>query len=134
MEKAARYNVDETVWSYITEQREQQQKRDEAEQSLSASLETAIAVRDNSAQASASALAAARSAKENLDTAQEQLSVGTVSRVELSEAIAAYSSALGDRIVAFYDGQRAEAALFALVGQRPAYAEKVIDGTEGEDE
>ena len=34
MEKAARYNVDETVWSYITEQRDQQQKRDEAEQSL----------------------------------------------------------------------------------------------------
>ena len=107
---------------------------DAAEQSLSSKLEKAIAVRDNSAQASASALAAARSAKENLDTAQEQLSVGTVSRVELSEAIAAYSSALGDRIVAFYDGQRAEAALFALVGQRPAYAERVIDGTEGEDE
>ena len=34
MDKAARYTVDETVWSYITEQREQQQKRDEAEESL----------------------------------------------------------------------------------------------------
>lgn len=34
MDKAARYSVDETVWSYITEQHEQQQKRDEAEQGL----------------------------------------------------------------------------------------------------
>ena len=70
---------------------------------------------------------------QSLDTAQEQLSVGTVSRVELSEAIAAYSSALGDCIVAFYDGQRAEAALFALVGQRPDYAEKVVDGMGGKE-
>ena len=62
------------------------------------------------------------------------LSVGAASRIELSEAIAAHSRAIGDCISAFYDGQRAEAALFALVGQRPAYAERVIDGTEGEDE
>lgn len=34
MDDAARYTVDETVWSYITEQREQQQKRDEAEEGL----------------------------------------------------------------------------------------------------
>lgn len=34
MDAASRYNVDEAVWSYITEQREQQQKRDEAEQNL----------------------------------------------------------------------------------------------------
>ncbi len=34
MDKAARYTVDDTVWSYITEQREQQEKRDEAEEGL----------------------------------------------------------------------------------------------------
>ncbi len=34
MDKASRYSVDDAVWSYITEQREQQQKRDEAEESL----------------------------------------------------------------------------------------------------
>ena len=107
---------------------------DEAEQGLSASLETAVAVRDNSVQAVESALASVRSAKENLDTAREQLSVGTVSRVELSEAIASYSSALGDCIVAFYDGQRAEAALFALVGRYPVFSETVVRRGGEEDE
>ena len=69
-----------------------------------------------------------RSAKENLDTAREQLLVGSVSRVELSDAIASYSTALGDSIVAFYDGQRAEAALFALVGRFPVYSERMVKG------
>ena len=105
---------------------------DEAEQGLSTSLETAVAVRDNSMQAIASALASVRSAKENLETAREELSVGTVSRVELSDAIAAYSSALGDSISAFYGGQRAEAALFALAGRFPVYSEATIK--EGGDE
>ena len=105
---------------------------DEAEQGLSSSLETAIAVRDNSVQAIESALASVRSAKENLETAREELSVGTVSRVELSDAIAAYSAALGDSISAFYDGQRAEAALFALVGSFPVYSEAKLK--EGGDE
>ena len=34
MDQAARYTVDDAVWSYITERREQEQKRDEAEQNL----------------------------------------------------------------------------------------------------
>ncbi|MBQ3270000.1 MAG: hypothetical protein IJH09_08775 [Clostridia bacterium] len=34
MDAASRYTVDETVWSYITDQREQQGKRDEAEANL----------------------------------------------------------------------------------------------------
>ena len=34
MDQAARYTVDDTVWSYITEKREQEQKRDESERSL----------------------------------------------------------------------------------------------------
>ena len=36
MDTASRYNVDDTVWSYITEQREQQQKQTEAEEALRA--------------------------------------------------------------------------------------------------
>ena len=34
MDEASRYTVDDAVWSYITEQREQEQKRDEAEDGL----------------------------------------------------------------------------------------------------
>ncbi len=40
MDEASRYTVDDAVWSYITEQREQEQKRDEAESSLRKLLET----------------------------------------------------------------------------------------------
>ena len=36
MEEAARYSIDETVWSYITERREQQEKLEEAEKGLRA--------------------------------------------------------------------------------------------------
>ncbi|MBO7684225.1 MAG: TolC family protein [Kiritimatiellae bacterium] len=106
---------------------------DAAEQSLSSSLESAVAVRDNSVEALRSAVASVRSAKENLDTAREQLLVGTVSRVELSDAIASYSTALGDSIEAFYAGQRAEAALFALVGKFPEYSEGTVMGGGDED-
>lgn len=99
---------------------------DAAEQRLSVSLETAIANRDNSAQAVASAVAAVRSAKENLDTVREQFSIGSASRVDLSDAIAADSQARGDCISAFYDGQRAEAALFAILGCPPVFTEEIV--------
>lgn len=101
---------------------------DEAEQQLSVRLETAIANRDDSLAAIASAMASVRSAKENLDTVQEQLSVGSVSRVELSEAIAFDSNARGDLISAFYSAQRAEAALYAVMGLYPVYQEEVVKG------
>lgn len=101
---------------------------DVAEQLLSEQLETAVANRDNSVSAVASARASVRSAKENLDMVQEQLELGDVSRIELSDAISAYSQAVGDSITAFYDGQRAEAKLFALLGSYPAYEEKTVKG------
>ena len=97
---------------------------DEAEQTLSVNLETAVANRDNAREAVASALASVRSAAENLATVREQFAVGSASRVELSEAIASDSQARGDGITAFYDGQRAEAALFALTGRMPRFREK----------
>ena len=105
---------------------------DEAEQTLSVELETAVANRDNAREALASARASMRRAAENLATVREQFAVGSASRVELSEAIAADSQARGDGITAFYDGQRAEAALLAQAGRWPQYREAVVsaDGQE----
>ena len=99
---------------------------DAAEQTLSVELETAVANRDNSREAVASAVASVRSAAENLETVREQFAVGSASRVELSEAIASDSQARGDCITAFYDGQRAEAALFALTGRAPRFREETV--------
>lgn len=105
---------------------------DEAEQTLSVELETAVANRDNAREALASARASMRRAAENLATVREQFAVGSASRVELSEAIAADSQARGDGITAFYDGQRAEAALLAQAGRWPQYREAAVsaDGQE----
>ena len=99
---------------------------DAAEQQLSVELETAIANRDNAREAVASARAALRSAAENLETARAQFVVGSASRIELSEAIASDSQARGDCLSAFYDGQRAEAAIFALTGRAPQFREEVV--------
>ena len=99
---------------------------DAAEQTLSVELEKAVANRDNSREAVTSAVASVRSAAENLETVREQFAVGSASRVELSEAIADDSQARGDCITAFYDGQRAEAALFALTGRAPKFQEELI--------
>ncbi len=99
---------------------------DQTEQELSLELETAIANRDNSVSALLSAQASQKSAKENLQLVQEQLTLGDVSRIELSEAISSHSKAIGDCISAFYDGQRAEARLFALLGSEPIYHEEII--------
>ena len=43
MSEASRYNIDDTVWSYITERREQQEKLEEAEKGL----RTLVALNDN---------------------------------------------------------------------------------------
>jgi outer membrane protein TolC len=101
---------------------------DEVEQKLSVSLETAVANRDNAKQAVRSAVAAVRSAKENLDTVRGQLSIGSSDRIELSSAIASDSQARGDCIAAFYDGQRAEAALYEILGIPPMFTEEIVKG------
>ena len=101
-----------------------------AERELSVRLETAIAGRDNSRSALASAVASMKSARENLDIVREQLNVGGASRIDLSDAIAGHSQALGDTITAFYDGQRAEARLFAILGAYPVYREEIVKGKE----
>lgn len=99
---------------------------DEAEQALSVKLETAIADRDNAEQKFATARATVQSANENLTMVREQFVVGASSRIELSEAIASHSTALGDCVTAFYEGQIAEAALFRILGSSPVYKEEKV--------
>ena len=100
---------------------------DAAELALSFALEQAVAERDNAREAFESAKASVRSARENLDTVVEQLSVGDASRIEHTDAVADFVTALAGAERAFYRGQIAEAALFALTGVEPVYVEQVED-------
>lgn len=99
---------------------------DRAEQELSLSLELAVAERDNSRKALATAEESLRQARENLDTVREQFGVGDAGRIEYTDAVASYVSALGSRVKAFYRGQVAEAKLFSLVGEMPVYREERV--------
>ena len=100
---------------------------DSAELDLSFALEQAVAERDNAREAFKSAKFSVRSARENLDTVVEQFSVGDASRIEYTDAVADFVSALANAERAFYRGQIAEATLFALIGVEPAYVEQVED-------
>ena len=91
---------------------------DEAEQQLSLSLALAVAVRDNAAQSLETARVAVSQAKENLELVEEQYKVGDANRVDFTDAVGAYADALGQRVKAFYAGQRAEAKLVELLGAR----------------
>ena len=99
---------------------------DEAEQRLSLDLETAIAVRDNAVKKLETARMTVVQAREDLNLVKQQYQEGEASRVDFTSAVTSYAQALGNRIVAFYTGQRAEAALFALVGRLPEYDEKEV--------
>ena len=99
---------------------------DETEQQLSLELETAIAVRDNAQKKLETARMTVVQAREDLDMVKQQYREGEASRVDFTEAVTSYARALGNRISAFYTGQRAEAALFAIVGRVPEYDEKEV--------
>ena len=99
---------------------------DEAEQQLSLDLEQAIAIRDNAARRWETAKASVASAREELDLAKARYLEGDASRVDFTDAVSHYVTALGSRISAFYVGQQAEAALFAFIGRVPEYNEKAI--------
>ncbi len=92
---------------------------DEESQQLSTALELAVAERDNAAEALATAIVSVRQTRENLETVKEQYELGEASRVDCTEAISAYTTALGDRITAFYRGQIAEAQICQLIGVSP---------------
>lgn len=94
---------------------------EEAELDLSRAITIAVNERDNAREALTSAEASVRSARENLDTVTEQFAVGDVSRVEYTEAVADWATALASRVKAFYRGQKAEAALITLSGTYPLY-------------
>ena len=99
---------------------------DESEQQLSLDLETAIAVRDNAVKARETARASVIAAKENLDMVKARYLEGDASRVDFTDSVSDYATALGSRITAFYIGQIAEARLFALTGRLPEYCEEII--------
>lgn len=96
----------------------------EAEQRLSRDVELAVAARDNAREARRTAGNSLRTARENLDLVRRQYELGEANRVDFTEALSDYIEAMGARVSAFYRGQRAEAALFALTGMYPVYDEK----------
>ena len=96
----------------------------EAEQILSRDVELAVAARDNAREAMRTAGNSLRTASENLDLVRRQFELGEVNRVEFTEALSDYIEAMGGRVSAFYRGQCAEAAIFALTGMYPVYDEK----------
>lgn len=91
------------------------------EQDLSHRLEIAVAERDNAREALSTAETSVGQAKENLDAVSARFSVGDVHRVEFTDAVAGYATALGGRIKAVCRGQIAEAKLFVLAGSKPEY-------------
>lgn len=99
---------------------------EDAELKLSVSLEHALSRRDNALEARQSANESLQRASENMRYVGAMFDVGEASRVDFTSAVSDYIEALGSRVIAFYEGQRAEAALFALTGRYPRYEEKKI--------
>jgi glyoxylase-like metal-dependent hydrolase (beta-lactamase superfamily II) len=56
----------------------------------------------------------------------DRYEIGEADRVDFSEAVSAYSEALGAYVSAYYASQRAEAAFFPLIGKYPVYDEGVV--------
>ena len=65
-------------------------------------------------------------ARENLDVVSQQYRLGEASRIDFTDAVSDYVAELGGRITVFYRGQRAEAAIFPLMGISPEYREEKI--------
>ena len=97
---------------------------DEVEQQLSLELQQEIAVRDNAVKAWETARATVRAAREELKLAKARYLEGDASRVDFTDAVSHYATALGSRVQAFYAAQMAEAKLFATTGVMPTYWEE----------
>jgi len=97
-----------------------------AEQSLSRDLAMAIANRNDSVASLAAARTSVRQARENLRVADEQYRLGDASRIDYTDAVADYATALGRRVKAFYEGQLAEARIMRLTGCDPMYHHQVV--------
>lgn len=98
----------------------------QAETDLRRDLELALSTRDTAREALRSARFSLKTARENLSLVDTEYHLGEADRVEYSEAVRAVSEALGSRASAFYRAQKAEATLFALVGETPRFDEKII--------
>lgn len=101
------------------------------EQLVSESITKAVAERDNARDMLHTAQVKVFQAKENLDTCNAQYRAGDISRLDYTDAVQQYVSALSERIGAFYDGQRAEAKLVTCIGIAPAYVEQSVDFVKG---
>lgn len=99
---------------------------DETEQELSLSVELAIANRDNANEARSTAWESVKAARENYDMVKEQYREGDASRIDFTDAVSGYAKAVGSCITAFYNGQIAEAKLFAIIGRMPEYREEKV--------
>ena len=103
---------------------------DEVEQQLSRDLAVAIATRDDARAASDTARATYEAAKENFDTVSNEYDVGTVNYLDYNDAANTLVEALGTVVSTFYTEQKAEVALYRLMGDYPSY---LMSNSEKED-
>ena len=101
-----------------------------AEHALALEISLQCAARDNAREANKRARQSLKEAKENLALSRSRYEIGEADRVDFSEAVSAYSDALGACVSAYYASQRAEAAFFPLTGNYPVYDEGSVP-TEG---
>ncbi len=97
-----------------------------AEQQLSVSIQMAVTTRDNALEYWRTVRTTLKEARRNLETVSAQYEVGDASRVDYTEAITDYVTALGNRVRAFYRAQAAEATLFQLQGSEPVYVDEWV--------
>jgi outer membrane protein TolC len=97
-----------------------------AEQALSRDLEVAISKRDDARESRTTARESFAQARQNYEQVRIQYKLGEANRVDFSVAVADFVKSWGNRISAFYQGQRAEAEIFALIGMFPEYEEKIV--------
>ena len=103
---------------------------DIAERDLSLALSLAVAERDNALLALATVRESLARARENLDIVAQQYRLGEASRIDFTDAVSDYVAELGNRITVFYRGQRAEAAMFPLLGVSPEFREEKVTCSE----
>ena len=99
---------------------------DATEQEVARDVGVALAKRHTAHEQLAAARVSVVQARENLETASGQLTVGDISRIDFSDAVTAYAESLGTRVRAFYAGQMAEAELVRLTGGKPVYLHKIL--------
>ncbi len=110
----------------VVRMRKARMEVESAEQSLSRALAVAIAKRDDSSASLEAARTSVRQARENLRVADEQYRLGEASRIDYTDAVADYATALGRRVKAFYEGQYAEARILRLTGGAPMYHHQTV--------